>query len=66
MSNASTLVKNIVASFGIKGMALAVSFFSTPCYLAFFDDSSGIMVRDYIYIELGAVLRFRAWQWTKE
>lgn len=40
MSNASTLVKNIVASFGIKGMALAVSFFSTPCYLAFFDDNS--------------------------
>lgn len=40
MTNASTLIKNIVASFGIKGLALVVSFFSTPCYLAFFNDNS--------------------------
>ena len=38
-TNNKIIVKNIIGAFAIKGIALAISFFSTPVFIAYFNDN---------------------------
>lgn len=38
-TNNKIIVKNVIGAFAIKGIALAVSFFSTPIFIAYFNDN---------------------------
>lgn len=38
-ANNKIIVKNVIGAFAIKGIALAISFFSTPVFIAYFNDN---------------------------
>lgn len=38
-TNNKIIVKNVIGAFAIKGIALAISFFSTPLFIAYFNDN---------------------------